>query len=126
MRLLYVDDEEDIRDVVDFALEDEDDIEVAFAADGAQAIALNASFKPDLILLDVMMPGMDGPGTLRGIRQGANNAQVPIAFITAKVQRDEVAHLRSLGAIDVIEKPFDPLTLPQRIRDLYERVQNAA
>lgn len=119
MRLLYVDDEQDIRDVVDFALEDETDFEVAFASDGAQAIALNASFGPDLILLDVMMPGLDGPSTLQRIREGTVNSTVPIAFITAKVQREEVAHLRSLGAVDVIEKPFDPLALPQRIRQIF-------
>lgn len=118
MRLLYVDDEEDIRDVVDFALEDETDIEVAFASDGTQAIALNASFQPDLILLDVMMPGLDGPATLKCIRERAINAMVPIAFITAKVQREEVTHLGSLGVVGVIEKPFDPLALPQRIREL--------
>jgi two-component system, OmpR family, response regulator len=121
MRLLYVDDEEDIRDVVDFALEDETDIEIAFASDGAHGIALNASFKPDLILLDVMMPGLDGPATFKCIREGAINAMVPIAFITAKVQREEVAHLRSLGAVEVIKKPFDPLTLPQLIRELLEK-----
>jgi len=119
MRLLYVDDEDDIRAVVDFALEDESDIDLALASDGPQAIALNASFLPDLILLDVMMPGLDGPATLQCIREGAINAAVPIAFITAKVQREEVAHLRSLGAVDVIEKPFDPLALPQRIRELF-------
>lgn len=119
MRLLYVDDEQDIRDVVDFALEDEADFEVAFASDGAQAIALNVSFVPDLILLDVMMPGLDGPSTLRRIREGAVNSSVPIAFITAKVQREEVTLLRSLGAVDVIEKPFDPLALPQRIRQIF-------
>lgn len=119
MRLLYVDDEQDIRDVVDFALEDEADFEVVFASDGAQAIALNVSFVPDLILLDVMMPGLDGPSTLRRIREGAVNSSVPIAFITAKVQREEVTLLRSLGAVDVIEKPFDPLALPQRIRQIF-------
>lgn len=122
MRLLYVDDEEDIRDVIDFALEDESDIEVAFASNGNQAIALNASFEPHLVLLDVMMPDLDGPATLKCIREGSINANVPIAFITAKVQRQEVAHLRSLGAVDVIEKPFDPLALPQRIRKILENI----
>ncbi len=117
-RLLYVDDEADIREIVEFALEDEPDLEVRFATSGPEAIRLHASFQPDLILLDVMMPGLDGPGTLRAIRAGDVRPAVPVAFITAKVQREDVTALRALGAVDVIEKPFDPLTLAARVRDL--------
>ncbi len=120
MLLLYVDDETDIRDVVEFALEDEDDIDFVCVDSGEAAIEANVRLKPDLILLDVMMPGIDGPETLRRIREGSSRQDVPIAFITAKIQKAEVNFLMSLGAIDVIAKPFDPLALSDRIREIWE------
>ena len=124
MLLLYVDDEADIRDIVEFALEDEEDIEFVTTDNGEEAIEMNARLQPDLILLDVMMPKIDGPETLRRIRLGSSNQNVPIAFITAKIQKTEVAFLHSLGAVDVIEKPFDPLALAERIRHIW-RESNA-
>lgn len=121
MLVLYVDDEADIREVVAYALEDEDDITLILCDNGEEAIEINARQQPELILLDVMMPKMDGPETLRRIRLGTTNQDVPIAFITAKIQRTEVAFLKSLGVVDVIEKPFDPLALADRIRQIWEK-----
>jgi two-component system, OmpR family, response regulator len=121
MLVLYVDDEADIREVVEYALEDEDDITLILCDNGEEAIEINAKQQPELILLDVMMPKMDGPETLRRIRTGTTNQDVPIAFITAKIQRTEVAFLKSLGVVDVIEKPFDPLALADRIRQIWEK-----
>lgn len=119
LRVLYVDDEADIRAIVEFALEDEDDFEIAVCASGPEALARVADYRPDLILLDVMMPGMDGPGTLRALRQQAGFEKTPVAFMTAKVQPREVAALKAMGATGVIAKPFDPMTLADQIRTLY-------
>ena len=76
-------------------------------------------FSPDLILLDVMMPGMDGPSTLRSLRALPAVSGIPVVFLTAKVQPSEVAHLRSLGALDVIAKPFDPMKLSDQLRAIW-------
>ena len=119
LRVLYVDDEADIRTIVEFALEDEEDFEIAVCTSGQEALARIADYQPDLILLDVMMPGMDGPGTLRALRQQAGFERTPVAFVTAKVQPQEVAALKALGAMGVIAKPFDPMVLADQIRTLW-------
>jgi CheY-like chemotaxis protein len=74
-----------------------------------------------MILLDVMMPGMDGPSTLAALRMHPPLATVPVAFMTAKVQPAEIAHFKSLGARDVIAKPFDPMALAAQVRAIWER-----
>ena len=76
---------------------------------------------PDMVLLDVMMPGMDGPSTLKALRERPLLAQVPVAFMTAKVQPPEVVHYKALGALDVITKPFDPMTLAAQVRAVREK-----
>ncbi len=115
-KVLLVDDEPDIRRIGELSLRRVGGWDVAMAANGADAVALVASFRPDVILLDVMMPSMDGPQTLAALRRVPEGADVPIIFVTAKVQRDEVARLLGLGAIGVVSKPFDPMTLPEEIR----------
>ncbi len=122
LRVMYVDDEDDIRDVVEFALEDESDIELTLCSGGSAALQSLGASSPDLIVLDVMMPGMDGPSLLASIREGGN--AVPVAFMTAKVQTQDVAYLKSLGAVGVIAKPFDPMTLAQQIREIWRLAQN--
>ncbi len=117
LRLMYVDDEADIRTIVEFALED--DFEIALCASGSEALARVAEFRPDLILLDVMMPGMDGPSTLQALRLLPGFEQTPVAFITAKVQPQEVTALKAAGAVGVIAKPFDPMTLSEQVRSLW-------
>lgn len=124
LRLMYVDDEADIREVVEFALEDEADIELGLLDGGQAALEALAAELPDLIVLDVMMPGMDGPALLRRIRD--TGVAVPVAFMTAKVQPQDVAFLTSLGAVGVIEKPFDPITVGQQIRELWHRHEGAS
>lgn len=119
-RILYVEDEADIREVAEFALEDEG-FELLFCASGNEALDKAEAFAPHLILLDVMMPGLDGPSTLKGLRELPNLEATPVAFLTAKVQPGEVDEFLSLGAIDVIAKPFDPMTLPDQIRALLVR-----
>ena len=120
IRILYVEDEEDIRLVAEFALEDEG-FEILFCASGDQALSQAVLFGPDLILLDVMMPGMDGPETLKGLRELPGLESTPVAFLTAKVQPNEIEEFMALGALEVIAKPFDPMTLPDQIRNLLVR-----
>ncbi|MEO8627433.1 MAG: response regulator [Betaproteobacteria bacterium] len=118
-RILYVEDEPDIRQVAQLALEAVGRFETRVCASGAEALRAFPVFRPDLILLDVMMPGMDGPTTLKRLRELPGGAQTPAIFMTAKIQPDEVVALHLTGALGVIPKPFDPMTLAQSIRDLW-------
>jgi two-component system OmpR family response regulator len=119
-RVLYVEDEPDIREVAQLALETVGGLTVKICASGEEALREVAAFQPELVLLDVMMPGMDGPGTLRALREKPELANVPVVFMTAKVQPDETAHFMALGALAVIAKPFDPMTLADQVRALWE------
>lgn len=117
-RIVLVDDEPDIRTVAEIALSAIGGWEVRLAASGEEALAQLAAAETDLILIDVMMPGMDGLGVLSRLRADPRWAKLPAIFMTAKVQQREVAQYLALGACGVIPKPFDPLELPQQIRTL--------
>jgi CheY-like chemotaxis protein len=119
-RILYVEDDPDIQSVARLALEMVGGFTVKICSSGEEALREAAAFAPDLILLDVMMPGMDGPSTLKSLRTQPGLATVPAAFMTAKVQPAEVAHYKSLSALDVIAKPFDPMTLASQVRAIWE------
>ena len=116
MKLLYVDDEPDIREVAAMALEMDGSMEVRQAESGRAALELLGGWTPDVILLDVMMPEMDGPATLAEIRSRGELAATPVVFITARAQAQDKARLMALGAVGVITKPFDPMTLAQDVR----------
>ncbi len=120
-RILYVEDEPDIQAVAQIALETLGGFILKICSSGKEALAAAESFAPDLILTDVMMPGMDGPTTLAELRKLPQLANTPAIFMTAKVQPQEVAQLRSLGAIEVIAKPFDPMTLAEKIKDIWQQ-----
>lgn len=120
--VLYVDDEPDIRHIVKLCLELSPGLSVELAASGAEALDSARRLRPDLILLDVMMPGLDGAATLERLRADPGLERVPIAFVTAKAMPAELARLRALGAADIIAKPFDPLTLASRVTALWERL----
>ena len=120
-RILCVEDEPDIQAIARMALERVGGFQVHVCASGEQALREAPDFAPDMILLDVMMPGMDGPGTLAALRALPGLAAVPVAFMTAKVQPHEVAHYKSLGALDVIAKPFDPMALAAQVRQIWGR-----
>ena len=122
-RILYVEDQADIQVIARIALERVGKFTVRICSSGAEALAAVDEFSPDLVLLDVMMPGMDGPETLRQLRLRDDIRNTPAIFLTAKVRADEVAALRAAGAIDVIAKPFDPMTLAQTIRTVWARAQ---
>lgn len=123
-RILYVEDEPDIRNIATIALESVGRFTVCACESGAEALAALSEFKPDLILLDVMMPGMDGPTTLVKLRERPEATGIPVAFMTAKAQSAEVAALKCAGAIDVIPKPFDPMTLSETVRALWGQHAN--
>jgi len=120
-RILLVDDEADIRQVARLALEALGGFDVRECASGLAAPDAAAEFAPDLILMDVMMPGRDGPETLKILRATPGLSEIPIVFMTAKVQPQEVSTFRKLGALDVVAKPFDPMTLAQTVRRIWER-----
>lgn len=120
-RILYVEDEPDIQTVAKLALEMVGGFTVKICSSGEEALAEAAGFMPDMILLDVMMPGMDGPTTFNRLREQPIAAKIPIVFMTAKIQPSEIAYYKSLGAIDVIAKPFDPMTLADQIRIIWEK-----
>ena len=118
LKILYVEDEADIREVAAFALEDEG-FELLFCASGEEALRKSGTFRPDLVLMDVMMPGMDGPTTLQHLREIPGHENIPVIFLTAKVQPDEIEKFRSMGVAEVIAKPFDPMRLAEQIRALW-------
>ena len=118
--ILVVDDEADIRNIIKMSLELSGGFAVHVAEGSDPALAVLEQTKPDLILLDVMMPGRDGPETLREIRTRFPDADLPVIFLTAKVQPHEITQYRNLGAIDVLAKPFDPLGLAADIRSIWE------
>ncbi len=120
-RILYVEDEPDIQQVARMALELAGGFTVEVCSSGPEALERAPGFAPQLFLLDVMMPGMDGPTTLAELRQLPQLAATPVIFMTAKVQPAEVAQYRELGAIDVIAKPFDPMKLADTIREMWAR-----
>lgn len=122
-RILHVEDEADIRTIAKLTLEALGGFEVESCESGADAIQRIAAFKPDLILLDVMMPGMDGPMTLNELRKLPEGARTPAIFMTAKAQSHEIAKFRELGAIDVVTKPFDPQTLCDHLRDIWRSAE---
>jgi two-component system, OmpR family, response regulator len=119
-RILLVDDEADIRQVARLALEALGGFQVRECHSGIIAPKAALEFEPQLILMDVMMPGQDGPETLKVLRATPGLPLVPIVFMTAKVQPQEVSAFRSLGALDVIAKPFDPMTLAQTVRRIWD------
>lgn len=118
-RILYVEDEPDIQAVAKLALEMVGGFTVKICSSGEEALRDAEAFAPDMILLDVMMPGMDGPSTLKALRMLPTLAQVPVAFMTAKVQPSEVQQYRALGARGVIAKPFEPIALANQVREIW-------
>jgi CheY-like chemotaxis protein len=117
-KILYVEDEKDIQMIAQIALQDIGGFTLEVCSSGDEAISKAQEFSPDLILLDVMMPGLDGPQTLQELRKIDATANTPVIFMTAKVQPQEIQYYKNLGAVEVISKPFDPMTLAQSIKDI--------
>jgi two-component system OmpR family response regulator len=118
-RILLVEDDPDVQVVVTMALESIGGFSVLPCSSGTEALARFGEFAPDLVLIDVMMPGLDGPATLEHLRRLPGAAATPMVFMTARVQAHEVARYRELGAADVIAKPFDPMTLSDTVQSIW-------
>jgi CheY-like chemotaxis protein len=123
VRILHVDDEPDIREIVDLSLGLNPDFQVRSCASGDEALTAAAEWSPMLILLDVMMPRMDGPTILSHLRKNAPTSAIPVLFMTARAQPREVEQFIALGAQGVISKPFDPMTLAFTVRNHLEALQ---
>lgn len=116
-RILIIDDEDDIREIAAMSLESVAGWEVMVANSGAQGLMRASSYRPDAILLDVMMPGMDGPTTFRELNKNPTTADIPVLFLTAKVQATDRRRFADIGVKAVLVKPFDPLTLSTQIAE---------
>jgi CheY-like chemotaxis protein len=125
-KILYVDDEDDIREIAQMSLELDPEFQVRSCASGAAALTQAADWQPNLILLDVMMPDMDGPETLQRLAASPPTASIPVVFITARTQTHQLARYLAMGAVGVIAKPFDPLALAGEVRNLLSSVEGAA
>ena len=120
MKVLIVDDDEDIRLVSEIAIRRIGKWDAVVAATGEEALDRARAEQPDVILLDVMMPSLNGPATLALLREEPATASIPVIFLTAKVQKHEVERYMALGATGVIRKPFDVMTLADEIRRIVE------
>lgn len=120
-RILLVEDDPDIQLVAGLSLEDIGGFRVVICSSGIEALEKVEQFRPQLILLDVMMPEMDGISTLAELRRQPVASETPVVFMTAKAQPDEIAEYRRLGAVDVIVKPFDPLFLSREVQAIWQR-----
>jgi DNA-binding response OmpR family regulator len=118
IRILFVDDEEDIREIAAMSLELDSEIEVTTCPSGSAAIAALRELPADLVMLDVMMPGMDGPSTLAALRAEHGDELPPVLFCTARTQSGDIQSYLDLGARGVIAKPFDPMSLAETVRGL--------
>jgi two-component system, OmpR family, alkaline phosphatase synthesis response regulator PhoP len=114
-RILIIDDEDDIREVATLALETVGDFEVITADCGQAGLVSAHQLRPDLILLDVMMPGIDGPATFLRLQESEDTRSIPVVFLTAKVQSGDRRKISELGALGIIAKPFDPMRLADEV-----------
>ena len=124
-KILLVEDDPDIRVIVKSALEMMGGFEVRACSSGAEALSAVEELAPQLALLDVMMPELDGPGVLARLRELPATVTLPVIFLTAKASPQESERLRALGAVGVLSKPFDPLNLHEQIRAIWEKGENA-
>lgn len=122
-RIMHVEDDPSIQTVARVALEAVGGFEVCTCSGGQEALDRFESFAPQLILLDVMMPTMDGPSTLRNLQQQFDLTKIPVVFMTAKVQTNEIESYKALGASDVVVKPFDPMKLSEQILAIWSSHQ---
>jgi CheY-like chemotaxis protein len=116
--ILLVDDEDDIREVASISLEAIGGWRVSSASSGIEGIAKAISERPDAILLDVMMPGIDGPTTFGRLQAQPATREIPVILLTAKAQGADLRHFEELGVAGVLTKPFDPMSLPGRVAEV--------
>ena len=119
-RICYVEDDPDIQRIVRLSLERVGKMTVEVVGDSTKAVETMVAFKPDLVMLDWMMPVMDGPAVFRAMRERAETKELPVVFITAKASKKELDELTALGAVGTISKPFSPKDLPDQLRDIWK------
>jgi two-component system OmpR family response regulator len=120
MKVLIIDDEDDIRSVAALSLGILGGLEVVEADSGKDGVSKAASEQPDVILLDMMMPGMDGPTTLAALKQNHDTQAIPVIFLTARAMNNEVERLKQMGARGILTKPFDPTSLAAQVRSILD------
>ncbi|MDH3639146.1 MAG: response regulator [Gammaproteobacteria bacterium] len=118
-RILYVDDDPNLRALFEVALGSDASMKLAICASGPEAVDTAPEFRPQLIVLDVNMPGMDGPATLAELR--ANGESSPAVFVTAETGLEELKRLKSLGVEEIVPKPFDALSLTQKLTRIWQQ-----
>ena len=123
-KIMHVEDDPSIQMVARVALEAVGGFTVCTCGSGQEALSQYPQFQPQLVLLDVMMPGMDGPSTLKQLQKQYDLRQIPVVFMTAKVQSSEIESYKALGASDVVVKPFDPMTLSAQISQIWQHHQS--
>src|SRR5919205_1107431 len=121
-RISYVEDDEDIQRIVRMSLERVGNMTVQIVTDPLQAIAAMSAFKPDLVMLDWMMPVMDGPALFKQMKTRPETSALPVVFITAKAAQRDLDELASLGAAGTISKPFSPKDLPDQLRAIWTKL----
>ena len=121
-RICYVEDDEDIQRIVRMSLERLGKMTVQIVTDPLTAIGAMTAFKPDLVMLDWMMPGMDGPTLFREMKKRPEVAALPVVFITAKAAQRDLDELKRLGAAGTISKPFSPKDLPEQLRAIWSKL----
>ena len=122
-KILHIEDEPDIQEVAKMALEAVGGFTVKTCGSGSEALAVAQDYNPDLFLLDVMMPEMDGPTTFLKLRELPGLENTPGVFMTAKVMESEVRRFLELGAVGVLPKPFDPMTLSEQLREIWDKIE---
>jgi len=122
-RVLIVEDDPDIQMLAGMSLKDLGGLEIRTANDGQQALELLDEWRPDLVLMDVMMPNLTGPETLEKLKANDTTSQIPVVLMTAKSERDQVVLYRAMGAAAVIVKPFEPLTLADHLRAIFDETK---
>jgi CheY-like chemotaxis protein len=120
-KILVVEDDPDVQEVAGLTLTDIGGFEVKVCASAVEALSAVHTFSPDLVLMDVMMPGLDGLEALARLKAHSETASIPVVLMTARSQPQELAHYRRLGCLDVITKPFDPAALPDQLRGIWSR-----
>lgn len=118
-KILYAEDEPDVQTVVEMTIQAMSDYEIKICNNGKKLLDCVEDYNPNLILLDVMMPEMDGPTTFKNLQQNKNTKDIPVIFMTAKAQVHEVEKFKEIGALGVITKPFDPMSLCNEILEIW-------
>lgn len=120
-KILYAEDEPDVQTVVELTIQTMSDYQIKICDNGKKLLDCIGEYNPDLILLDVMMPEMDGPTTFKNLQLDDNTKNIPVVFMTAKAQVHEIETFKEIGVLGVITKPFDPINLCEEIREIWSR-----